>query len=73
MDLMDRILRRILSTTFLNETEELYDAGGHNLGAVVRYKERNHELRIIVRSLRTRFSSQHERVHPRATHVAQFL
>lgn len=68
-----RHLRRIVTTALLNEVEELYDAGGHNRGAVVWYMERTPNLRINVSSLRTRISAQCEKVHPRAAEAARLV
>lgn len=47
-----RCLRRVVKTELPKEASDLYEAGGHSLGAVVRFMERKHNIVINFRSLR---------------------
>lgn len=66
-------LRRALGFEVLKEATGLYEAGGHSLGAIVRYMEMKHKLRINIRSMRRRIDAQREKCHPRATEAARLI
>lgn len=68
-----RHLRRVVTTEFLTEAMELYDASEHSLGAVVRYMERNHGLRINIHCIRSRIAARREEKHPRASETARLI
>lgn len=62
-----------MTTALINEAEELCDLGIHKLGAVVRYMQWKHNLRIKVRSLPTRIKPRFKRLHARSTEPARLL
>lgn len=60
----------VLGPQVLHEESDVFHAGGHSIGAIIRYVEVKHGLCINIRSLRRRMEAQRERKHPRAIHTA---
>lgn len=68
-----RHIRRVLFPQVLREAADKFEAGGHSLGAIVRYMEVKHGLLINIPSLRRRFEEQRERSHPSACDAARLI
>lgn len=56
-----RHLRSVVTRAFLHEAADMYDAGGHTRGALVRYIENKHDLFINFQSLRSRVAAHREK------------
>lgn len=69
-----RHLSHVVTTELYNKkASRLYEAGGHSLGAVVRYMEPKQGLRINIRCLLSRSAAQREKKRPRASEAARLI